>query len=123
MDLPALNVDGKGHTFPGGVVQTCLTIMRTDYGSNPNAIELNSNGEPTKMNQVWVATAGGGDFDVSYSGSWSKIGELMNHAYNGYNAWHYTYSVGEFVRVPTPVANGVITSNDYLMIGAVIWPE
>ena len=120
--LPVLNADAKAHTFPGGLCQTNRTLAAPGYGDNSGAITLDSSGAPSSIKDLYIATWLS-DFGTTFSGSWSQLGELMNSSNGGFTGWDYVHNVGECIRVPTEVANTVVDSGDYQIIGVVAWPN
>lgn len=104
--LPCSPVDAKGHTFPGGVVQTNLAAE----GYNPDSKEF------TLAVAQTSGDAGGGRTKVSLG----KLAELMNTVSpTGYAPAQYTYNVMETVGWPRDMANAL--GKNYIVEGYVVW--
>lgn len=126
--LPLSATDAKAHTFPGGIGQTGI-CMNNNYSADASGrLTLDSSGNPTKINNVYVAEHGY-DFATSITNKpWSSLMDIMNTKYHysssdNVTQWDRLWNIGEFTRVPGCVASKVITSGDYKLIGFIAYPN
>lgn len=119
--LPAACISGKGHAFPGGLVQTGNALATPGWNKSP--CKLDSNGLPTAYD---LYRAGEGyDWTHHQTGSIKDIMKLMNFSSSstsGYTSWDVTYSIMECWNLPNCVDSKIIDSGDYVAVGWVHWP-
>ena len=116
--MPICQADAKAHTFPGGAAQTGYVLSKP--------IKTDSSGKPVKIEQVYIAENSKDYGRAVTNRDWSELMDVTNivayHGKAGTTAWDCMYSVGEFTSAPTEVANTVITSGNYKMIGVIGYP-
>ena len=97
--LPVIAGDTKGHTYPWGVVQTCLNVKS----------KTRVDGYPS---QSWVVT------DVSDKSSIKKIcSEYRNSSYTIFDFMDCSYETFGWSKTMYAEAN------KYINVGYVVWPE
>lgn len=125
--LPLAASDAKAHTFPGGIGQTGICLSGNYSPDAKGAIELDSSGNPKKINSVYVAEYSK-DFATKLSNrNWNELMDIMNTKYHysqsdNVTQWDRLWNIGEFTRLPICVSN-VICGGDYKLIGFVAYPE
>jgi hypothetical protein len=126
--LPAASCSGKGHAFPGGLLQTGVTLSTNqprNWTSSP--CELGSNGLPTIMHVSRNGLCGGSkhDWDIKKNEPISGLMDLMNFKSSltkNWTSWDSTWSVFECWYLPTCVKSKVVGSGKYAAVGWVYWP-
>lgn len=109
--LPAVSIDAKAHTFPGGLIQTSISLKTCKLGADKLPTEYD------------VLVASGGEYGgAEHSGPMSSLMGLMNQSFGGYTVWDRTWNVFECWYAPNCVDSKVFDSGKYIAVGYVRWP-
>lgn len=109
--LPAVSIDAKAHTFPGGLLQTGISLKTCKLGADKLPTEYN------------VLVASGGEYGgAEQSGPMSSLMDLMNKSFGGHTVWDNTWNVFECWYAPNCVDSKIFDSGKYVAVGYVRWP-